>query len=172
MFPAHRQHLREIASAANSKAFSESKKFMLQTYQQHGVSFRYQSDWELTEESTDAQHVITLQTAGASFWTITIFEDRPDPELILESVLDAFHDDYEDVDVYPVQATLHRQPAAAADLDFVYLDVITSVVIRAFQTDAVSALVMYQGTDQELEHLRSKFDAVTESLEMEGRDEE
>ncbi len=137
-------------------------------YHNHGVTFRYPAGWDLTEESSESQHSITLQTAGASFWTLTIFEDHPDPDRILESVLQAFQEDYEEVDVYPVQATLCQQPTAAADLDFVYLDLITSVVIRAFQTETVSVLVLYQGTDHELEHLRKDFDAVTEGLRVEG----
>jgi hypothetical protein len=137
---------------------------MLQDYRQAGVSFRYPNTWELAEEGTDEQRMITLQTAGASFWSLTIFEDRTDPEQILDSVLRAFQDDYKDVDVYPIQATVMEQPAAAADLDFVYLDLVNSVVIRAFQTDDVSALVMYQGPDHELEVVRPQFDAVTESL--------
>ncbi len=137
---------------------------MYQHYHGHGICFHYPSSWELTEESTETQRSLTLQTAGASFWTLTIFADRPDPERILDSVLQAFQDDYEEVDVYPVPATVHHQPAVAADLDFVYLDLVTSVAIRAFQTDDVSVLVMYQGTDQELNVLREQFEAVTASL--------
>ena len=133
-------------------------------YQQHGVSFRYPQGWELTEESSDSHRTITLQTAGASFWTLSLFEDRPDPETIVESIARAFHDEYESVDVYPVPATTNPQPAAAADLDFIYLDTVTSVAVRAFQTADLSAVVMFQGTDQELEQLRPQFDAVTESL--------
>lgn len=144
---------------------------MLRDYNHAGVSFRFPTSWELSEEEQDEQRTITLQTAGASFWTLSLFESRTDPEQILESVLQAFKEDYEDLDIYPVQATVMEQPAAAADLDFVYLDLVNSVVIRAFQTDEVSALVMYQGPDHELEVLRPQFDAVTESLMFEKRDE-
>jgi hypothetical protein len=140
---------------------------MLQEYRHAGVAFRYPQSWELSEEGTGDQRTITLQTAGASFWSLTIFKDRTDPQEILASALQAFQDDYDDVDVYPIQATVLERPAAGADLDFVYLDLVNSAVIRAFQTDDVSALVMYQGTDQELEVLREKFDAVTQSLTFE-----
>lgn len=137
---------------------------MVREYRQGGLSFHYPPSWELTEEVSDRQRTITLQTAGASFWTLTIFDDRPDPERILNTVVDAFQQEYDDVDVYSVPPTTHQPFAAAADLDFIYLDTVTSVAIRAFQTEDVSAVVMYQGTDQELEILRPQFDAVTESV--------
>jgi hypothetical protein len=137
---------------------------MLQTYERRGISFRYPSTWELSEDESGGQRTITLQTAGASFWSLTVFDDRPDPDRVLASALQAFRDDYEDLDIYPVQATVLQQPAAAADLDFVYLDLVNSVTLRAFEADAKSVLVIYQGIDREIEQLRGQFDAVTESL--------
>lgn len=133
-------------------------------YHQHGLCFRYPRSWELSEESNGSQRTITLQTAGASFWSLTLFDEPLAPERILDSILQAFQEDYEDVDVYPVQATVFDQPAVAADLDFVYLDLVNSVAIRAFQTDDRSAVVMFQGTDAELDVLREQFNAVTASL--------
>ena len=144
---------------------------MLQDYQQQGVTLRYPAGWEVSEDQSDQQRMITLQTAGASFWTLTVFDDRPDPERILASVLQAFRDDYEEIDVYPIQATVLQQPATGADLDFVYLDLVNSVSIRTFQTDDLSALVLYQGPDYELEALRPQFEAVTESLAFEDAEE-
>lgn len=138
----------------------------LTEYHQQGLCFRYPRQWELTEEAHGAQRTITLQTAGASFWSLTIFDDRLEPDEILDSILQAFQEDYEDVDVYPVQATVLAQPASAVDLDFVYLDLVNSVAIRAFQSDERSAVVMFQGTDVELEGLRDQFEAVTASLAM------
>lgn len=136
----------------------------LERYQQHGIALEYPAGWDLIEEAAGPQRTITLQTAGASFWTLTVFDDRLDPDQILESVLQAFRDDYEDIDVYPVQATVLDAPAAATDLDFVYLDLVNSVSIRAFQTEERSAMVLYQGTDHELKALRAQFEAVTASL--------
>ncbi len=144
---------------------------MLQTYEQRGISIRYPSAWELSEEEAGGQRTITLQTAGASFWSLTVFEDRPDPERVLASALQAFRDDYEDLDIYPVQATVLQQPAAAADLDFVYLDLVNSVALRAFEAEGKSALVIYQGIDREIEQMRPQFEAVTESLTFGETDE-
>lgn len=137
---------------------------MLQTYQRDHVTIRHPRAWEMTEEAADRQRTITLQTSGASFWTLTLFDDRPDPQRLLDSVLQAIQDDYEEVDVYEVQGTLLQLPAVAADLDFVYLDLVNSVSIRAVRTDACSALVLYQGPDHELAELQDQFQAVTDSL--------
>lgn len=95
---------------------------------------------------------------------LTIFSDRPDPQEILDSVLQAYREDYKDIDIYPLPVGGGLLPAVGAELDFVYLDLVNSVVVHAFQTEDLSAAVIYQGTDQELEFLREKFDAVTESL--------
>src|SRR5262249_13965852 len=127
-----------------------------QDYRRDGLSFRYPQSWELSEEAADRQRTITLQTAGASFWTLTIFSDRPDPERVLESVLQAYRDDYDEIDVYEAPGENGLLPTVAAELDFVYLDIVNSVAVRAFQTEDLSAVVIYQGTDQELESLREK----------------
>lgn len=145
---------------------NEPSKFL--EYHGHSVSFRYPSGWELLEESHGEERTITLQTAGASFWTVTVFADRPEPERILESVLAAYREDYEDLDIYQSPETPGLLPAASADLDFVYLDLVNSVSIRALQAEDVSVVVIYQGTDHELEFLREKFEAVTESLAFHG----
>ncbi|MFO0917394.1 MAG: hypothetical protein U0872_03660 [Planctomycetaceae bacterium] len=117
----------------------------MQDYRRHGVSFQYPSGWELTEEGNEQERTITLQTAGASFWTITLFADRPEPEQLLESVLQAYRDDYDDVDVYPQPGEAGLLPSAGADLDFVYLDLVNSVSVRAFQTADRSAVVIFRG---------------------------
>jgi hypothetical protein len=140
----------------------------LQHYYRQGLAFDYPSSWELAEERNGDQRTITLQTAGASFWTITVFDDRPDPERIVASVLQAFRDDYEEIDVYEVQATIQGHPVAAVDVDFVYLDLVNAVAIRAFEIETASVLVMYQGIDREIDELRDRFNAVTESLAFEG----
>src|SRR5579864_5993478 len=93
------------------------------TYQSHGVSFRYPGEWELTEERTDEQLSITVSSPLTAFWTLILFPDRPEPEYVVETALDAFREEYSEMDEYPSQVRVGRRPTIGRDIDFVCLDV-------------------------------------------------
>ena len=40
----------------------------------------YPSDWSLSEDSSDEETTISVQSDGTSFWTLMLFKSRPDPD--------------------------------------------------------------------------------------------
>ncbi len=137
---------------------------MTQLYHSHGVRFRYPNDWELSEEGDPNQPTITVASLETSFWSLTLDFQRPKPEELIESAVDVFRDEYPEIDVYPVEAELCRQPSVARDVEFVCLDVVNSAFLRAIRTRHFSAFVLYQGTDVELEETRAVLESITASL--------
>ena len=128
------------------------------------VQFRYPQGWTVQEESNDEQTTITVQSPGTAFWTLSLFEERPDADQILASVMAAYEELYEELDIYEADAMVLGAPAVAREFDFVCLDLVSSVSLVIFQTVKRTALVLYQGEDRGLEQARPVMEAMTRSL--------
>ena len=97
-----------------------------------------------------------------------MFRDSPSPEQVIASAVDAFREEYEEVDVYPSDERLGDRPGIANDVDFVCFELINSAYLRAFQTDRFTVLVLYQGFDGELAETRPLLEAISASLTLDG----
>lgn len=144
----------------------------LTAYDSHGVRFRFPSAWTLTEQAGDDETTISVQSDGTSFWTLMLFNSRPDPEDVVETVVSAFEQDYEEVDVSSAVDDQAGFPSHVRDLDFVCYDLVNSATVRAFRTSEQTVMVLYQGTDHELEITRNQLLSITESLEIDDEDAE
>ncbi len=133
-------------------------------FAQHGLQFRYPEDWTLDEVRSGDGHTITVSSPGTSFWCISLFPHRPAPEEVLDTACQAFEDEYEEVDVYEASTEVAGENAAGRDIEFVCLELVNSAVLRAVATPERTILVLYQGTDHELEDTRRMMERITESL--------
>ena len=134
------------------------------TYHQHGFEFRYPGFWDLSERNGPDEVTVTVASPGTSFWSLSLFHERPRPEDLMESAVSAFREEYPALDVYPVDARLCGRPAVARDVEFLCLDLVNGASLRAFQIDGVTAFVLSQGTDEELESTRPILEAISDSL--------
>jgi hypothetical protein len=132
---------------------------MEEIYQGHGISFRYPTGWELTEQEDDE----------TSFWSISLFHDGPSPKEVLESAVEALREEYAEADIYPSMARIGKRPGVARDVDFVCFELINSAFLRSFQTERFTVLVLYQGFDGELEMTRALLEAISTSLAFAGK---
>ena len=132
-------------------------------YRAHGIRFRHPGDWSVSEDVGPDEITISVQSSGTSFWSLTLIDDAPDPDDIIETVLGAYRDEYEDVEVHPVTPMI-RATAVAKDIDFVCLDLVNSASLLAFRTNRRTLLVVSQGTDHELDVTRSVMESMTQSL--------
>ena len=144
----------------------------LTDYSNYGIRFRFPSAWEQSEETNSDETTISVQSDGTSFWTIVLFKSRPDPDAVLDTVVAAFEQDYEEVDVLTAVSSLCGLPSLGRDLDFVCYDLLNSATLRAFQTSNQTVLVMFQGTDHELETTRLQMESISASLEYDDDDVE
>src|SRR5262245_21155451 len=133
-------------------------------YHSHGVKFRYPDHWELSEQQAEDQVAITVSSPETAFWTVTLFRDRPDPADVVAAALDAFHEEYLELDDYPSSARLCKRPTVARDVDFVCLELLNSAGIRAFRARAFTVLVLYQLTEAERDEIGPILERITRSL--------
>lgn len=140
---------------------------MSAVFHKHGVRFEYPTDWSVTEDATATEVCITVSNDCASFWSLTLFFDRPSPEDVAETVVRAFEDEYESVDVYPTNADVGSVPAVGADLEFLALDLTNSAYVRVCRTGRFTAVVLYQGTDHELAKGLPELEAISSTIEFE-----
>jgi len=144
---------------------------MEEIYEGHGISFRYPAYWELTEQEDEEATSITVASPETSFWSISLFHHGPPPQQVLDSAIEAFREEYDEVDVYASTARTGERAGVARDVDFVCFELINSAFLRSFQTDRFTVLVLYQGFDGELEITRPLLEAISASLAFAGEDE-
>lgn len=144
---------------------------LTEIYAGHGAQFRYPQGWALQEESSPGQTVITVQSPGTAFWTLSLFDEQPPVEQIVASVLSAFEDSYDELDVYESDVQVLGAPATACDVDFVCLDLVSSATMVVFQAANQTVLILFQGEDRELEAIRPILQSMTQSVAWEFGEE-
>lgn len=143
----------------------------LQTYSEHGVQFLYPPDWELHEEIQGPTVAISVTSPETTFLTIWLMRERPNPQTMLDSALDAFEEDYDNVDIYRSETEICEYPCLKCDVEFVSLELINSATIHSLRTGRFSVLILCQGTDHELEHTRPILEAIVDSFECDVDDD-
>lgn len=136
-------------------------------FEGHGIRFEYPDDWILHEQSTPEEITLTVHSPDTCFWSVTLLLDRPEPQRVIESALDAFREEYTEIDVYSGDERLNELPTIACELDFVCHDLISSAFLRAIVAANFTVLVLYQGADLELDTLQTLLEKITASLKWE-----
>jgi hypothetical protein len=144
------------------------------TYQAHGVRFRYPSEWVLAEQHDEEQFSVTVSSPATAFWTLSLFESCPEPDDVVQTVLDAFHEEYDEMDDYPSSVRIGRRPTVGRDIDFVCVDRLNVAAVRAFRTRKFTAMVLFQLTEAERDDMWPVLERITRSLSCgsPGKDEE
>lgn len=137
-------------------------------YESNGIRFQFPEDWHIKEERRDGQLSIVVDSPLSAFWTLTLCYERPQPEDVLESAIEAFRTEYDELDVYRVDPEETERPIWARDVEFVCFDLLNTACLRAFRTDHFTALVLFQATDRDLPEARPIFDEICESLNIES----
>jgi len=141
-----------------------------ETYEGHGVRFQYPGFWELSEERGEGEVTLTVNSGETSFWSLSLYQESPDPKELIETALETYEEIYNEIDIYPADAQLCQRETVARDIDFVYLELINGVRLRAFRTGAFTALLIYQGTDFELKETLPLLEGISKSLTCDGDD--
>ncbi len=135
-------------------------------YNSHGVRFRYPGEWELSEQDEGEQISITVSSPQphAAFWTVSLFPRGPDPDDLVAAAVDAFREEYNELDDYPSKVRLCKRPTVARDVDFVCLELLNSAGIRAFRAPRFTVLVLFQFTEAERSEAEPILEQITRSL--------
>ena len=139
---------------------------MDEMYRSHGICFRYPDDWEVSEHQEGPEVSISVQSPATSFWLLTLLFDCPDPDRIAEAALDAFRDEYDDLDVYPATEQICLSETLAWDIDFRCRELYNRAQLCAFRTGRFSAMVLTQASDDESEATGEILTAISDSLNI------
>ena len=140
---------------------------MTEWYDDDGVRFAYPESWELIREETEGGVTLTVNGDGTSFWTLALYPSSMSSATdMIESAVAAYREEYQESDVYPVEGALCGFPCEGRDVEFVCLELINTVSLRAFETPGFTAMVLFQGTDHELRETRPVLEAITRSLSL------
>jgi hypothetical protein len=135
-------------------------------FQNHGVRFHYPDIWQLEEAGNDDDDdiVITVSGDGTCFWSIHILSNSPPPPQVVESCVAAFTDEYDDAEATATERWLAEMPAYARDVEFSCYELMNTSSMQSVRTSDFTLLVLWQGTDHELEEYRPILDAMTDSV--------
>lgn len=141
---------------------------MQQQFQGLGIRFRYPDDWRLAEEMGEDEVMLTLSSPESAIWSATVMRHRPDPEEVLQSAIEVFREEYDDLDIEETQTRLANREVPAADIDFVCFEMTNSAHLRAFRTGQFTVLVLYQSSDADMDDHDDTLEAISDSLTCES----
>jgi hypothetical protein len=137
-----------------------------ETFEDHGVRFRYPSHWEL--EVTDHGPIVTVAVqdpGGLGFALITTDESCPDPADVADAALEAMREEYPDLDASPVTETINDQCATGHNVEFFAMDMTNGASVRCFRTPHRTVLAFGQWSDAGEADLPDLIGGVFRSIE-------
>lgn len=137
---------------------------MQQQFQGLGIRFRYPDDWRLSEEMGENEVSITVSSPETAIWSATVMRRRPEPEEVLQTAIEVFREEYDDLDVAETHARLANREVPAADIDFVCFEMTNTAHLRAFRTGQFTVLVLYQSSDADMDDHNETLEAISDSL--------
>ena len=139
---------------------------MTASFNDRGVRFEYPSDWEIEVSEDEAVTTVSLQSPGRpAFVLVTLDTSMPNPEVVVDEVLDTMREEYPDLDDSPTREKIQGHEAIGHDLDFFSLDMTSACVIRCFRTNLRTVLLFGQWSDYEDEPARAALNGLQRSLE-------
>lgn len=134
-------------------------------YDKLGIRFLYPDNWTLDEqEALSGNRSVSVYSPGGAFWSITLHDAAVDPGELAAAALTTLQGEYQDAEVGPVSEEIAGEEIHGYDLNFFYLDLTNTALIRGFRTANASCLVLCQAEDREFEALAPVFRAITTSL--------
>jgi hypothetical protein len=134
-------------------------------YDKLGVRFLYPDNWTLDEEEAlRGNSSVTVHSPGGAFWSLVVHPDGVDPDELAATALRALKAEYPDAEAEPASEQINGRSIRGYDLNFFWLDLTNTALIRAFRTAGASCLVLCQAEDREFEQLAPVFRAITTSL--------
>ena len=137
-------------------------------YHSDGIRFSYPSDWELREEQAENQTSIDLIGPATASCSVILLRDCPDAESAVEAAVDAFRDEYDDIDRQEIHEVIANRQTVGCDLDFIYFELCSAVSVRAFCAEYFTALLICQASSDDVDHAEAAFHLVCESIDCDG----
>ncbi|QDU80818.1 hypothetical protein Pla110_25530 [Polystyrenella longa] len=138
---------------------------LTESYQQHGVSFSYPSGWTLTEQASEEEIQVMVQSPGTGFWILTLYFERPAMDDLIQSAIETYRDEYQAIDSFPSEQQVGAHVGSAVEIEFSCLDLMNTASIRTFATDRFTVLILSQYSAEESEQISQLQQLMTQSIQ-------
>ncbi len=130
-----------------------------------GIRFMYPDNWTLDEQEAIAgNNSVTVYSPGGAFWSVVLHDRSADPKELAAEALNALKAEYEGSEAEPASEEVAGQELRGYDVNFFYLDLTNTALIRSFRTTDAACLILCQAEDRELVTAEPVFRAMTTSL--------
>jgi len=137
---------------------------MPRTFDKLGVSFQYPDNWTLEEEGLGGYESVTVYSPQGGFWSVTIYSHSADPMALADTAVKAMREEYEELEIEEARQTVAGHELIGYDLNFYYLDLTNTAMVRSIRTDRATYTVFCQAEDREFDRIGAVFLAMTTSL--------
>src|SRR5438552_3627052 len=131
------------------------------------LSFSYPDSWSLERQDSDNGWTVTLQSPGTAFLMLTLDNDYPDVNRVVDTVLDALRSEYPQLEADDNAEQIAGVWAFGHDINFISLDLTNTCWTRSFDTPDGTVLLMCQAADFELPQAEPILRAICASLNVE-----
>jgi hypothetical protein len=130
-----------------------------------GIHFLYPDNWTLDEQDAIAgNRSVTVYSPGGAFWSIVVHDPTADLRELAAEALNALKAEYEGAEAEPAREEVAGHELRGYDVNFFYLDLTNTALIRGFRTADAACLVLCQAEDREFVTAGPVFKAITTSL--------
>ena len=134
-------------------------------YEQFGICFEYPDNWVLdASENQSSPASMTVASPSGAFWSVSIHSPDEDLGAVVDQVLAALRDVYQDLDAEAISQDFGPNESVGYDVNFYCLDLTSSAMIRAVHTPQGTYVVLCQAEDHDYQRFESVFLAITTSL--------
>ena len=93
------------------------------TYQQNGIELLYPDNWKVVDEDPHSDPpTVTLQSPSTGYWNLTIYPDSQNPDSLTTETVTAMQEEYDSIEVEPLECSFGKQLASGFQMQFYYLD--------------------------------------------------
>ncbi len=134
-------------------------------YEQFGIRFEYPDNWVLdASEDQSSPASIAVTSPSGAFWSVSIHPVDEDLASVVDQVLAALRDVYEDLDAEAISQDFGPCESIGYDVNFYCLDLISCAMIRAVHMPQGTYVVLCQAEDNDYQRFEPVFLAITTSL--------
>lgn len=138
---------------------------MTAQYDRSGIQFLYPENWTLTDQPDDElPRAISLEAPGGGIWSVHLYSDETDGDLLVKDTIVALEETYPDLEVTASPTSIGPPDGAAVDVIFFCLDFLVRIHLQTMEVGGQRLLLWYQAEDRDFDGTQPIFHAISTSL--------
>lgn len=135
---------------------------MTAIYDREELKFQYPEGWTVDEDPRQGvPRTVSVTADSGAYWSATICELSESGEALQKEYLETYHQEYEDLELAPVEIAVGERKMTALDLQFYCLDFLVHSRLIVQQIGNHRVLIAWQAEDRDFDALEPVFAAIT-----------